>query len=188
MSFAAGLQGAMLLAKGRPEGARLMAGEGAAVARSFWAAPICLPGFIALRLLDWADAGWPPRPLHAAGLELLAYVIGWAGFALASRQVVAGMEQEARWPRFIVAWNWCNVIQYVLLLAGAVPELLGAPSWAAETSSLVVAGWALWLEWFATRVTLGIGAVGACAIVALDLFLGISLTSLVDALSGVAGG
>jgi hypothetical protein len=187
MSLVTRLHGALLLAQGRPEGVRLMAGEGAAVARSFWAAALCLPGFILLRGMDWADGGWPPKPAHAAVLELFAYVVGWAGFALASRRAAAGMALEARWPCFIVVWNWCNVVQYVLLVAGAVPELLGAPFWIAQTSTLVVTGWALWLEWFATRVTLGIGALGACVIVALDLCLGISLTSLVDALSGVVG-
>src|SRR5258707_1276077 len=62
---ATGLQAALLLARGRPAGVGLLATEDepalATAARSFWAAALCLPAFICLRLLDLAQEAPPPH-------------------------------------------------------------------------------------------------------------------------------
>ena len=166
-----GLQAAMLLARGRAEGLAYVESGMAGAARSFWAAAICLPAFVSLRLLDWADSGGPRDSGHAFTAELLGYVIGWAGFALLSRPLVAMLGRTARWPRFIAAWNWCNVAQYCLLMAACVPELAGAPAWAQQAAGLVALGWALWLEWYATRLALEIAPVQAAGLVMVDVVI-----------------
>ncbi len=71
-----------------------------------------------------------------------------------------------RWPRFIALWNWCNVVQYLLLVVFSIPGLLGAPALFDQVAQLFALGWALWLEWFAFRLTLGIGVVPAAGLVA----------------------
>ena len=57
-------------------------------------------------------------------------------------------------------WNWCNVVQYLLLVLAGLPLLLGAPDWIDQTAGLVALGWALWLEWFAARVAAGRVGIG----------------------------
>lgn len=183
VSFALGMRGALLLARGRAEGLRLFDGGRAAALRSFWALAICAPAFAALRLLDWSESGWPDRPAHAACLEAMSYVIGWLGYAVLVHWLLGRVQRGRPWPLFIAAWNWCNIVQYLLLLGGAVPEMAGAPAWVAETTTLVATGWALWLEWYVTRLALEVGAALAAALVTVDFCLGLLLSVAVVALS-----
>ena len=77
------------------------------------------------------------------------------------------------WPRFITLWNWCNVVQYLMLVAAALPGLLGLPDVVGQTAWLVALGWALWLEWFMTGLALAIPAPMAATLVILDVAIGL---------------
>ncbi len=150
----------------------------AGAARSFWAMAICLPAFVCLRLLAWTTSGVPPHAAHGFALDLLAYCAGWCGFAVLSHRLVGAMGLGERWPRFITLWNWCNVVQYLMLVAFSIPGLLGAPAPLDQAAQLFALGWALWLEWFAFRLTLGIGIVAAVGLVALDVAIGVLLAAV----------
>jgi len=181
MEFASGLHGALLLARGRIDGLRYVEADEAGAARSFWAAAVALPLFLVLRL---AGEGWDAAAAfapHGVLLAIAGYVIGWVGFALLSRPCARAIGKGEHWPRFLVAWNWCNVVQNLLLVGALPPDILGAPSWVGEAAWLVALGWALWLEWFATRLTLGVGAGVAAVFVGLDIMFGI----LVDIATGM---
>jgi hypothetical protein len=186
-AFGPGLQAALLLARGRPEGLTLLGGSAEAAwqaaARSFWAVALCLPAFICLYLIGWEQAGVPPDAAHDFALNLLGYALGWVGFAVLSHAVARVIGRGHLWPRFIGAWNWCNVIQYSLLVLAEVPALLGAPDWMAETAWLVAMGWALWLEWYVTRLALDLTWVAAVGLVVLDLAIGIALVGVTGAIT-----
>jgi hypothetical protein len=167
-----------MLARGRAEGLRHVEADMAGAARSFWAMAICLPAFICLRLLAWTETSAPPHAAHVLALDLLSYLIGWCGFAVLSHRLVAAMGLAARWPRCIALWNWCNVIQYMMLVVFSIPGLLGAPKLLDEVAQLVGVGWALWLEWFAFRLALGIGTLRAIGLVAVDVSIGVFLAGL----------
>jgi hypothetical protein len=173
-----GLQAAFLLARGRSEGMQHVETGLDGAARSFWAVAICLPAFLCLRLLDWADGGVPLRVGHALAADLLGYVIGWAAFALLSRELAGLMGKLDLWPRFVAAWNWCNVAQYGLLVAAGLPDLLGAPGWVQQAAGLIALGWALWLEWYVTRLALEISTLAAVGLVVIDLVIGLLITSI----------
>jgi hypothetical protein len=181
------LHGAFLLARGRPDGLLLIAAppetEMAVAARSFWAVALCLPAFLCLHLLDWATGTVPPAPARELLLDLLGYGIGWVGFALLSHKLAGTMGRGQLWPRFITVWNWCNVVQYLMLVAAGLLALLGLPPLLSQTIWLVAMGWALWLEWYATRLALAIPAGPAAALVGLDFALGLFLV----AVTGAAG-
>jgi hypothetical protein len=177
-SVTSGLHAALLLARGRADGLRYVEDDMAGAARSFWAAVICIPAFVCLRLLAWTGSGAPPRPGHNFALELLTYLVGWCGFAVLSYRLVGAMGLAQRWPRFIALWNWCNVVQYLLLVVFSIPGLLGAPPLLDQSAQLFALGWALWLEWFAFRLTLGIGIVPAAGLVAVDVAIGVLLAAL----------
>ena len=179
-----GIVGATLLARGHPEGIQQIAGDPDAARTSFWAAALCLPTMLVLRLWDAggttagpaADTAQADPSLHGTLSVTLLYVVGWAGYALLSRQVATVMGRQPRWPLFIAAWNWCNLIQYALFTAAALPGWIGAPAWIGQTLGIVALFWAMWLQWFATRIALGIGRWTAIALVALDILMGIVLT------------
>jgi hypothetical protein len=177
-AVSSGLHGALLLARGRADGVRYVEADMAGAARSFWAIAICLPAFVCLRLLAWTAAGQPPHLAHSFMLDLLAFGIGWCGFAVVSYRVVGAMGLAERWPRAIALWNWCQVVQYLLLVVSSIPGLLGAPAPLDQVAQLVGIGWALWLEWFGFRLTLGIGVVAAAGLVALDVAIGAVLAGM----------
>jgi hypothetical protein len=76
------------------------------------------------------------------------------------------------------------VVQYLLLVVFAIPGLLGAPPLVDQVAQLVGIGWALWLEWFAFRLTLGIAVVPAAGLVTLDVSIGVLLTAVSALVSG----
>jgi hypothetical protein len=162
----------------------LMEATPAGALRSFVAAAICLPAFLALRLLGWSTMEAPPealaRPLAA---ELIGYVYGWVLFALVSLALISAWGRAAQWPRFVSGWNWISVVQYLLQLGLAALLLLGLPGVLAQALTLVVIGYSLWLEWFMARAALGISGARATGLVVLDLGLGLFLATLVRQLS-----
>jgi hypothetical protein len=178
-----GLFAALRLARGRADGAALVSGDGATVARSFWAIAFCLPSVICRLLMTWVVTGVPAHAAHLAARELMVFVVGWLVFAEITHRLAGPLGRTERWGRFIAVWNWCNVAEGVLIVAGGIPGILGAPNIIDQVSEVFTIGWALWLEWFAIRLTLGTSASGAVALVLLDQIIGIFLGSLAITLS-----
>jgi hypothetical protein len=185
MVIEAGLRGAFMLARGRPEGLMLVEESPSGAARSFWAAAICLPGFLALRLLSWAVTGGPQVGIvRGLAAELLGYGCAWVGFALASRRLAFAAGRQEEWPHFLAAWNWANVVQYTVMLALTVPAALGLPAMLANGLGLAALGYALWLEWFVSAQALKLGGGRAVVFVMLDLSLTLGIGAVVGRLVG----
>jgi hypothetical protein len=183
-----GIQAALLLARGRADGLALLDSKPneamALAARSFWAVAAALPGFVALHLIDWAASGQTTGIGHDFAADLIGFIVGWLGFAVISHRAAALLGRQALWPRYIAAWNWCNVVQYLMLVVGSLPVLLGLPDWVVETCWIVATGWALWLEYFTTRLALALPARQAIALVVLDFGLGIAVAMAMTSVSG----
>lgn len=173
-----GLHAALLFARGRSEGLRYVEADMAGATRSFWAIAICLPAIVCLQLMTWMQYGVPSGAGHAMGLDIMGYVVGWLAFALLSFHLAPQFGGGPRWPRFIAAWNWCNVIENLLLVVGGIPGLLGAPPIVDEAAQIVAIGWALWIEWFATKQALGTGNMVAVLFVVLDQVIGLLMAGL----------
>ncbi|MGA3400603.1 MAG: hypothetical protein ABSC95_15400 [Acetobacteraceae bacterium] len=173
-----GLYAALLFARGRSDGLRYVEADMAGATRSFWAIALCLPAIVCLQLMTWVQSGLPPHAGHAIGLDIMGYVVGWLGFALLSFHLAPMFGCGPRWPRFIAAWNWCNVIENLLLVVGGIPGLLGAPPILDEGAQIVAIGWALWIEWFATKQALGTSGMVAVLLVVLDQLIGLLLAGL----------
>jgi hypothetical protein len=88
------------------------------------------------------------------------------------------MGRRVLWPRFIAAWNWVNLVQYGVVALLSLPGLLGLPAMVADTLALMGLGYAMWLQWFATRLALGLAGPRAAVFVALDLALSLFLSGL----------
>jgi hypothetical protein len=175
----------MLLARGQSSGLTLVGTTAACAARSFRAAAICLPALLVLRLLGWSDGRTPAGGwLLALSVEAIGFVVAWAGFALASLVAAEAAGRRARWPVFIAAWNYTNVVQYgVLLAATMMPMVLGLPGVVMQTLGLVTLGYVFWLEWFVTRAALGVAPAHAVGFVLMDLLIGVFVAGLVSRLS-----
>jgi hypothetical protein len=183
---AAGLRGAGLLAVGRAEGLLLIAACRDRPWVGFWALPLTVVIVAGFRLLVWVPAGNP----GAAGVPLLrdmmAFTVGWLAFAVLTHRLILALSRGPRWPGFITAWNWSNLIANLLIVAGLLPGLFGAPAAVDQAAQLIMAGWALWLEWFVTRVTLGVTPLTAVLFVLLDQAIEL-LLAVVGSAPGTGG-
>lgn len=181
-SVGTGLYAALRLARGRADVLALVQGDQAGAARSFWAILFCVPSVICRLLIAWAEDGIPAHAGHLAAQELMTFVLGWLVFVEASYRMAPLLGRGERWGRFIVIWNWCNVVEGLLVVIGAMPGLLGAPHIVDQACELIMIGWALWLEWFATRLGLDVSASAAAWLVVLDQTIGIALAALASML------
>ena len=184
-SITNGLAAAWLFALGRAAGLLLIPPGMETARHSFLAALVCLPLFVTLRLIAWWVQGAPPSGVvvSLAG-ELVGYSLGWVGFALASKILAEQAKRTEQWPRFIAAWNWTNIVQYLLLVVLVVPAVLGLPNWIGNALGLAAVGYAMWLEWFVTRTVLGVQSTTAVVFVVLDLALGLLIGGITGRISG----
>lgn len=182
-TFGSGISAALRLARGRADGVVLVPGDRATVAHSFWAIAFCLPSVICRLLMTWLGTGIPAHAAHLAARELVVFVVGWMVFVEATHRLSGPLDRREKWGQFIALWNWCNVVEGVLIVAGGVPGMLGAPDIIDQACQLITIGWALWLEWFAIRLALGVGTGTAIGLVLLDQAIGILLGSLAITLS-----
>jgi hypothetical protein len=140
---------------------------------SFTAAVLVYPAFL---ILTWANVDretWQAcGPSRIVLVETIGYVMDWAAFPLAMLPVARALGREQAWLPFIIAFNWSQVFQALLIVliegfaAGALfsdPVALGFVR-AAFAAALLY-------EWFIARVALGVGAGGAAGIVILDIAL-----------------
>ncbi len=173
-----GLRGALLLARGRPEGILLMPLTPEAAARSYWAAALCLPLFLLVRLAS----GTVPLTGRSVAAEIIGFVISWAGYSLATLPMAIAAGQGAFWPRFLATWNFVSLVQYGAIV---VISLLAAlmPGWMGQGINLAGLGYLMWLQWFGTGLALRIGGGAAVGFVLLDLMIGFLMSGFVSGLA-----
>lgn len=173
-----GLSAALRLARGRSDGVALVADDAGTTANSFWAIAFCIPSVICRVLMEWVGSGPPVGAGHEIARELVIFILGWLAFIEATYWITRWIGVQHRWRRFVAVWNWCNVIEGVLVITGGIPGLLGAPAVVDEACQLITLGWALWLEWYASRLVLEVDGVTAAGLVILDQAIGILLGAI----------
>ncbi len=172
--MARALAGAFMLARGGAAGLAAFENTLPVAAFSFRAAAICLPIF-----LFFKDQTSTPADVALALLvDFLLFATSWAGFALASLYLAKALGVADSWPRFIAAWNWSAVVQYLSLAALSLPGLLLDKGSLLDLGGLLALFYALWMEWFVARHALRLSAVGAAGFVALDLGIAVFLGGL----------
>ncbi|MEY3731992.1 MAG: hypothetical protein RLZZ57_2748 [Pseudomonadota bacterium] len=160
-----------MLARGRVAGLAAFENTMPVAAYSFRAAAICLPIFMFFK-----DQASPPEDLALSLLvDLLLFVASWAGFALASLFLARALGVGDAWPRFIAAWNWAAVVQYLALAGLSLPGLLLGHGALLDFGGLLALFYALWMEWFVARHALRLTALGAAGFVVIDLGLAVFL-------------
>jgi hypothetical protein len=145
--------------------------------RSFFAAVVVAPFYVALVVLRFeheTDLGADLELSPFLGVKLVAYAISWVAFPLAMLAIARLLSLGAFYVPFIIAYNWSAVIQIAVFLpvslieaSGLLPEALGAALMMIATIAI------LFYQWFIARVALQTTALTAAGLVAFDLLLGI---------------
>jgi hypothetical protein len=174
------LAGALMLARGRAVGLAAFENTLPVAAYSFRAAAICLPVFMFFK----DQTSTPDEVVLTLFVDLLLFAASWAGFALASLYLAKALGEADRWPRFIAAWNWSAVLQYLVLVVLSLPGLLMGKGSLLDLGGLLALLYALWLEWFVARHALRLSPLGAAGFVALDLGLAVFLGGVAARITG----
>lgn len=176
-----GLRAALLLARGRPEGAFLVSIEPpetrlARARHSFLAMLLCVPIFLVIQDLgqDLSKTSLGATTLR----ESASFLLAWLGYAVLSHRLAAAMDRNEEWPLFLVLWNWCNLVQYLLMTCALAPSMFGMPPLVGQTAWVVAMGWSLWLQWSATCIGLGLPGGRAALMVLADMALGVTVLRL----------
>ena len=148
-SFGRGLQLALALGAGRVDGADAMLGPdpARAAALSFYAMLVCIPALLLIEAANMhahstATATAIPA-WHTVSADVLSSAASWLAFLAVVHAVAMRRGIAAKWPRFVVLWNWSNLTQIVLLAAAAATVWLPLPDAVRTAVWLSLTGWAL---------------------------------------------
>lgn len=173
--------GAWTLFKLDPRGLEFFEDSIPAFWRSFFAAVIVAPGFAILRLMDHLESGLSADPLATLLVELIAYVVIWAGFPLALYYLARGFGRPERYVLAVVALNWGVVIQIALLLPVRLIAAGGIlPPGLATLAVLAVLVATLFYQGFIAHTALRIQPPLAALVVAADVAISFAVQALVN--------
>ena len=142
---------------------------------------IVFPGFAILALIDLADREVSAGPVAILLIELIAYVVIWAGFPLALYYLSRGFDRQQYFVRTVIALNWSVVIQIAIILPVHViaasgifsPGLQALAIFAAAVVTLFYAG-------FVVRTALEVSPPIAALVVAVDVAISLAVQALVN--------
>jgi hypothetical protein len=157
--------------------------------RSFWAIGLTLPAYVVALALERHRLGLDAAALFAdPGLLLrvaVAQVASFVAMPLAMIPIARRLGWEAGYVPYVVVTNWIGVFgSFVLSLPGLL-YLTGFET--APLTGLFTIGFAailLHLNWFAAKVTLGVGGLAAILVTGLSLALDLSIETLLGQLAG----
>ncbi|MBK19141.1 MAG: hypothetical protein CMM52_09950 [Rhodospirillaceae bacterium] len=166
--------GAWMLARFNPDGLLLFENTVSAFWRSYWAAILALPAFIALVMMFAPEIPVAVGHLSAIIIRTSGYVAGWFLLPFIMFYVCRLIDREEQFCRYIAAYNWARLLQILLLLlvtilsaSGVIPKNISPfVTFAAYVFVLIYQG-------FIVRVALMIPGIGAFGIVVMDLATGI---------------
>jgi hypothetical protein len=177
------LYGAWCLFKLDPRGLEFFEDSIPAFWRSFFAAVIVLPGFAILQLVDLVETEVSAGPLATLLVELIAYVVIWAGFPLALHYLCQGLGRQERFLRTVIALNWSVVIQIALTLPVHLIAASGILSpGLASLAILAVVLVTLFYEGFVASTALEVSPPLAALVVAIDVAISFAVQALINAM------
>ncbi|MDJ0683891.1 MAG: hypothetical protein QNJ84_04270 [Alphaproteobacteria bacterium] len=114
--LAPAIRGAFLLLRFNAQGRDCFTDDPRDCIRSYWAAAFVAPGVAILiaSLPNESRAGVPLARIFA--LETIFYTIGWTVWPLIVAPIARWFDFDARYCRYIAAYNWSSVPNVVLLL------------------------------------------------------------------------
>jgi len=149
--------------------------------KSFFAAALIAPAYLALVAIDLSERGTSAGALRLLIVHASAYTLGWVVYPIITRAICQSIGRDNAYVSFIVAFNWAQVIQMIVYLPVVVLGLLGLiPEGMSGWLHVLVYSLILAYQWFVTRTALDITPFAAVGFVALDLILSIVIQGMAD--------
>ena len=184
------LKGAVDLLNRRVEGLNAFDMSEQGFWRSFAAIWLTLPAYVVSLAFERLRLGLAPdgNLLDHAGLDLMVaagHVASFVALPLVMVVIARRLNLTGAYVPFVIVTNWINVGGLLVLSVPATLLLLG---WAtpalASAFTLAFAVVILRLQWFATKVTLGVSGSLAAAVVGLGILLNVGISSVLHGLTG----
>lgn len=155
--------------------------------RSFAAVGLTLPALVIALALERQRLGLDPGQIledgRTAALVALGHLVDFAALPLAMIPLARLLRLQSRYAAFVIVSNWISVFGLLFLSVPGLLLLLGWETRPLTSLFLVAFGFiVLQLQWFATKVTLGVGGNAAAAVVLLGLGLDVMIGSVMRAL------
>lgn len=171
------LTGACTLATGNRRGLAFFDATPKGFWNSFFAAAIAAPTFAALIAAGLEAAPIGPDPFRYAAIQLIAYIIGWTAFPLAMFHLCNALGWQDRYLRYVVAYNWAQVIQgAALVMALGLSRLPIIPHGLGDALMLSAIGGTAVYQWFVARVALDVSPLAAIAVLSVDATISVAIT------------
>ena len=184
--IAISLHGAGRLARRDQSGFTCMNGTLEGFWQSFAAAVLVYPAF--LILVATGPGGARVGEPSFLTVETIAYVIGWFAFPLVMFHLTDMLGRGDRFLTYIVAINWCNVIQAWLMASVALIGVINVlPEGLTRFLAAAAFLWTLTFHWFVTRTGLAVNGFVAAGIVALDVVISLFVMSVTQGIEGHNG-
>jgi len=172
------LYGAWRLARLDPGGMGYFDRSIAGFWKSFFAALLVAPGHILLLVIEFDQAELTAPVLRIVAVLVIIYVLSWTVFPLVMHYLTQNMNRAAEYTGLIVANNWAQVIQILLLCpvtaiarSDLLPGGLGGMLWFAAFCAI------LYYSWFIIRTALRISGPAATGVVAFAFVLDYTIGS-----------
>lgn len=172
------LLGTLILARGDARGLAHFDASLGGFWRSYRAAGICYPLYLALTLWRAEDPSW-----RVTIVETIGYIVSWTAFPLVMLSLCRRFDRDGHFFGFMTAYNWCQVPQIVLFSAIAAIEAVGLLGEAPAAAIGLIAAAAVFIyEWFVARVALDVSVPAAILVVAVDVLLAALLHQIDESL------
>lgn len=166
--IAAGFAGAWRLARRDPTGLSCFDASPRGYWQSYWALVLLAPGDF---LVDALTGGLGQSlGLRATLIHLISLVVDATAFPLAMLFLADRLGLWPRYPRYIVAYNWSALVQFLVILPFTLAAL-NEPSHGVILLLQVVTVLILVYRAYIAHVALGVGLATAAGIVLVDVLL-----------------
>ena len=141
--------------------------------KSFFAAALVLPAFLILKWIELSSLPVTAGPIRIVLVQSSAYVIGWVAFPLVAFYLCEVIGKGANYIRYIVAYNWFQVILVALTLPIILVIISGVlPAQGAQLIDWIRIFAILSYLWFLALIGMEAGGWVATLAVVIDLVVG----------------
>lgn len=180
--FVSSVYGAVLLARFDARGMGFFETSPGGFWRSFYAAVLLAPLYSMVMLAHLAEGTGGEFGLRFVVAVASAYVIHWVAFPLLMVTVCRQIDREQHYRPYVVALNWCALLQNAVFLPLTLLAVKGALGPAAGLLGGAAFIFILAYDWFVTRTALRIGGPAAAMLVLLAVGVDVLISATLDGL------
>lgn len=148
---------------------------------SFFVAVLTLPFYLLQAGVYYAGSDIEAGAARFLSLEVMTFVLGWLAWPVLMITVTQALDRWQHYLRYMVAYNWFQLVVAALLLPLSLMQLTGmAPDGMIALLFLLATSAFLLYGWFIANRGLDLGAATAAGIVILDLILSLVINGATD--------